>query len=95
MFVPGKSFQPSLIFVGKARSPTANIRVGWRGLTRTDTLSYSENHNIAIYEGKKFYIIRNWCLYYITFYDRYLQMFTVSQSIRPFPAFPALPNVCW
>ncbi len=56
MFVPGKLFQPSLVFVGKAEaypskapfkwlhsgaSPT-NIRLGWKGLHETNTVTYYE-----------------------------------------------------
>jgi hypothetical protein len=54
--VPGKPFQPSLVFAGKARaypseapfrckllaSPT-NITLDWKGLPGTNTLAYNEN----------------------------------------------------
>ncbi len=55
VIVPGKPFQPSLMFLSKARAyhsevpstleqapclPT-NIRLGWKGLPVTDTLAYS------------------------------------------------------
>ncbi len=58
MFVPGKTFQSSLLFVGKARprvehlegsligqAPAlpAIIRLGCRGLPGTNTLAYYEN----------------------------------------------------
>ncbi len=61
MFVPGKSFQPSLMFAGKAgaypsegasllgrllASPT-NLRLGWKGLPRTNTLAYYESLKIT------------------------------------------------
>jgi hypothetical protein len=54
VFVPGKPFQPSLMFVGVAwaylseapfrcstllASPT-NVRLGWKGLSGTNTLAY-------------------------------------------------------
>ncbi len=55
-FVPGKPFQPSLIFVGKAwaypsKAPLygrllallTNIRLGWKGLLLENTLAYDEN----------------------------------------------------
>jgi len=29
--VPGKPFQPSQMFAGKAKSLPANIRLGWKG----------------------------------------------------------------
>jgi hypothetical protein len=58
--VLGKPFQSSLIFVGEARSlprvehlkgaaPTlpANIRLGWKGLPRKNTLAYNENLQIT------------------------------------------------
>jgi hypothetical protein len=49
MFVPGRPFEPSLMFVGKAKSLPlsgalgkipellANIRLGWKGLLGTNT----------------------------------------------------------
>ncbi len=52
MFVPDRSFQPSAKFLGKARSlpksgisgvPLSlleSIRLGWKGLPRTNTLAY-------------------------------------------------------
>ncbi len=54
MFVPGKPFQPSLIFVGNARTQEwstdsyysrvccglTNIRLGWKGLPGTNPLAY-------------------------------------------------------
>jgi hypothetical protein len=55
VFVPGKPFQPSLMFVGEAydrverlkdaslrydRALLANIRLGWTGLPGTNTLAY-------------------------------------------------------
>ncbi len=43
MLVPGKPFQPSLMFVGKATTLTANIRLGWRDLQETNTLVFYEN----------------------------------------------------
>ncbi len=53
MFVPGKPFQLSLMFAGKAGAyprvehlkgalPT-NIRLGWKGLPGTNTLAYYGN----------------------------------------------------
>ncbi len=51
----GKRLQPSLLFVGKARmdelkgsslrqaSALPNIRLGWKGLPRTNTLAYYDN----------------------------------------------------
>jgi hypothetical protein len=36
MFVPGKPFQPSLMFVGKVRS-LPYIRLSWKGLQGTNT----------------------------------------------------------
>ncbi len=59
MFVPGKPFQPSLMFAGNARTLPrvehlkvaslgwplalpANIRLGWKGLPRTNKPSYYE-----------------------------------------------------
>ncbi len=58
MFVPGKPLQPSLIFVCKDRSqpksgapevPTLplNIRLGWKGISGTNTLAYYEHSQIA------------------------------------------------
>ncbi len=41
VFVSGKSFQPSLMFVSKAGA--TNIRLGWKGLPETNTLAYYEN----------------------------------------------------
>ncbi len=38
MFFPGKTFQPSLMFVGRLRP--ANNRLGWEGLTWTNTLAF-------------------------------------------------------
>jgi hypothetical protein len=60
VFVPGKPFQPSLMFAGKAE-PTqvkkllgapllalpANIRLGWKGLPGTNTLAYYGNLKIT------------------------------------------------
>jgi hypothetical protein len=54
VFVPGKPFQPSLMFVGEARSlpygapekcftRVGSIRLGWQGLPGTNTLAYYEN----------------------------------------------------
>jgi hypothetical protein len=53
VFVPGKPFQPSLMFVGKARAypivehlKGASIgyaRLGWKGLQGTNTLAYLKN----------------------------------------------------
>jgi hypothetical protein len=50
IMIPGKPFLPSLMFVGKARAyPSdatkapalpANIRLGWKGLPRTNALAY-------------------------------------------------------
>ncbi len=55
MFVPGKPFQPSLVFEGKARAypsevpflalPT-NTRLGWKGLPGTHILAYCGNPEI-------------------------------------------------
>jgi hypothetical protein len=48
-FVPDKPFQPSLKFAGKARAPppvdqlkgtAGNIRLGWKGLPRSNALVY-------------------------------------------------------
>ncbi len=49
----GKPFQPSLMFVGKARdypsqgprvgSCPTNVRLGWKGLPRINTLAYYKN----------------------------------------------------
>ncbi len=58
MFLPGKPFQSSIMFAGKAGAyPSeapfrysnlgyANIRLGWKGLPRTNTLAYYENPSI-------------------------------------------------
>ncbi len=58
MFVPGKLFQPNLMCASKARAylrgasfehlgkllaSSASIRLGWKGLPETNTLTYSEN----------------------------------------------------
>jgi hypothetical protein len=57
VFVPGKPFKPSLMFVGKAgaylrveplrgaslTTLLINIRLGWKGLPGTDTLAYYGN----------------------------------------------------
>ncbi len=52
MFVPSKPFQPSLMFVGKARglpewstflALIQNIRLGWKDLPGTNTLAYYKN----------------------------------------------------
>ncbi len=55
VFVPGRPFQPCLIFVGKARSlPWSetpgytldllkNVRLAWRNLPGTKTLAYYEH----------------------------------------------------
>ncbi len=50
MFVTGRSFQPNLMFEGKARSLPrwdlpilTNIRPGWKGLPGTNTLAYYEH----------------------------------------------------
>ena len=46
MFVPGKPFQPSLMFAGKVGAYTSealsntNIRKGCKGLPRTNTLAF-------------------------------------------------------
>jgi hypothetical protein len=55
VFVPGRPFQPSIMFVGNARSLflsgmwlhssrlhslTPDIRQGWKGLPGTNTLAY-------------------------------------------------------
>ncbi len=50
MFVPGKPFQLSLMFAGKARGQPrgehlkdilpANIGIGWKGLPGTNALAY-------------------------------------------------------
>jgi hypothetical protein len=57
MFLPIKPLQPSQMFVSKARSLPwsgvlkdvlpANFRLGWRGLTGTNTLAYSEHSQIT------------------------------------------------
>jgi hypothetical protein len=57
VFVPGKPFQPSLVFAGKAAEPTqvkhlsgfplsSNTRRGWRGLPETNTLAIMEIHKL-------------------------------------------------
>jgi hypothetical protein len=53
MFVPGKPFQPSLMFVGEsgewsaslglAPALPANIRLGWKGLPVTNAVAYYDN----------------------------------------------------
>ncbi len=59
MFVPGKPLQPSLMFVGKAKSMLdswavkgilflfTNIRLGCKDLPGTSTLLYYENFKIT------------------------------------------------
>ncbi len=58
MFVPGKLFQPNLIFVvGEARSRPlsgaperyciwVDIRLGWKSLRETITLAYYDNYDL-------------------------------------------------
>ncbi len=52
MFVPGKPYQPNLMFAGKTGAyPTEvdflalpeNVRLGWKGLSETNTPAYYEN----------------------------------------------------
>ncbi len=50
VFVTGKPFQLSLMFVGKAIH--GNIRLGWRGLPGTNTSLLRKSEN---YGHKKFY----------------------------------------
>ncbi len=50
MFVPGKHFQPSVVFVGEARSlPSkwANIRQGWKWMIMKNSLAYCDMELIA------------------------------------------------
>ncbi len=55
MFVPGKPFQFSLMFAGKARvypieapfTLHTNIRLGWKSLPGTYTLAYYENSQVT------------------------------------------------
>jgi hypothetical protein len=50
VFVPGRTFQPSLMAVRKTGAYLSvkhldlitNIRLGWKGLPRTNTLAYYE-----------------------------------------------------
>jgi hypothetical protein len=58
MFVTGRPFQPNLMFEGKARSLPrwdlpilTNIRLGWKGLQRTNTLAYYEHSKITAVKG--------------------------------------------
>jgi hypothetical protein len=41
VFVPCKPFQDRIVFESKARA--ANIRQGWKGLPRVNTLAYHKN----------------------------------------------------
>ncbi len=44
VFVPGRPFQPFIMFVGKARAKhLKSIRIGRKGLPGTNTLSYYEH----------------------------------------------------
>jgi hypothetical protein len=52
VFVPDKLFQPSLVFVGKARSlpesgAPPNTRLGCKSLSGTNSLAYSGNPEIT------------------------------------------------
>ena len=41
MFVPGKPFQPSLMFLGKAKgAKLTNVSLCWKGLPEINTLAY-------------------------------------------------------
>ena len=71
MFVPGKPFQPSLIFVDKVSLPRMehlkyaslgeapalpeNIRVGWKGFLGINTPPYYEHSSIT--DTKRFIIL--------------------------------------
>ncbi len=61
MFVPGKPFQPSVVFAGGQSLPEwstfqgrllaspTNTTLGWKGLPGTNTLAYYENpYNTAV-----------------------------------------------
>ncbi len=60
MFVSGKPFQPSLLFTDKTEAylrmehlaSSANIRLGWKGLQRTNTIFLQKSVNFG---RKKFY----------------------------------------
>ncbi len=68
MFVLGKPFQPSLMFMVTTRALVkhlsdaplqalpANIKLGWKGLPGTNTLAYYESSQIT--DVKSFYNIR-------------------------------------
>jgi hypothetical protein len=56
VLIPGKPFQPSLMFVGKARvehlkgtligkalALVTNVGLGWKGLPLTIAIAYSDN----------------------------------------------------
>jgi hypothetical protein len=69
---------PVLISSGLGLAPTllANIRLGWKGLPGTKTLSYLTH--LVVTKKKKVYYIRSWCQCYKTFYGCNLQLFVIS-----------------
>jgi hypothetical protein len=48
--VPDRTFQPSLMFLAKANL-LVNIKLGWRGLSGTNTLAYYE-HTQEVFVAK-------------------------------------------
>ncbi len=46
VFVPSKTFLPSLIFWVRPGASFAIIRLGWKSLTRGNTLAYYEHSKI-------------------------------------------------